>query len=90
MNKMSDEMRVMQADDLSSSDSRAVKELKELYAHFCACSDAHLEDAAKVPGERDRSRRSSLLTLSQAYGWAAENVADSLKVLGHQAPRTKP
>ena len=76
--------RQMTADDLMSSDTRAVKALKSLYVDFCEASDCHLANVQMFKNRR--TARSDLLGLSQAYGWAAKSVADEIKKLGHEVP----
>jgi len=42
----------MKEDSLYETDSRAIKELKDLYAFFCEASDCHLSNASTGTGGR--------------------------------------
>lgn len=76
---------LMQGDDLMSTDSRAIGELQGLYRYFIQASDAHLQNANNImPRNLHRRGRASILALASAYEFAAGDVADSLKRLGHK------
>jgi len=80
---MSDNAPLMSEDDLYSTDTRAVKELKALYVHLWECADMELENANNAK----RRQKAVCLGGVTAYQLAADAVADAIKSLGHKLPR---
>ena len=81
-------VKLMVAEDLMSADTTAIKELKSLYTYFYLCSDAALDHATgmKVMGHPPKNR-TNFLAQSEAYGWAADDIAKAILKLGHKLPK---